>query len=173
MNISLLPRLGIFLFALKAPAALSFFLSVHSFNSCSILAAFIFDTIANRFSFNGYVRLLNPRQLSCNRHPVSMRSLRLGLDIVMLALLLRQVLATIRHSREIIITDAVGAASPLLPLYFPSSVASWNWKWNCNWGWPTARGFVFGIPNYLSVTTHASLGLQMSSDKCAKLVCEM
>ncbi|XP_023165907.2 lipase 3 [Drosophila hydei] len=36
-----------------------------------------------------------------------MRSLRLGLDFVMLALLLRQVLATIRHSREIIITDAV------------------------------------------------------------------
>jgi len=35
--------------------------------------------------------------------------MRLGLDFVMLALLLRQVLATIRHSREIIITDAVGA----------------------------------------------------------------
>lgn len=44
-----------------------------------------------------------------------MRSLRLGLDFVMLALLLRQVLATIRHSREIIITDAVGVVVPGLP----------------------------------------------------------
>lgn len=41
-----------------------------------------------------------------------MRSLHLCLDIVMLALLLRLALATIRNSREIIITDAVGAPCP-------------------------------------------------------------
>lgn len=44
-----------------------------------------------------------------------MRSLHLCLDIVMLALLLRLALATIRNSREIIITDAVGAPCHPLP----------------------------------------------------------
>lgn len=53
------------------------------------------------------------------------RSLHLCLDVVMLALLLRLALATIRNSREIIITDAVGAP-------FPPSKHSPCFLYRCN-----------------------------------------
>lgn len=62
-----------------------------------------------------------------------MRSLHLCLDIVMLALLLRLALATIRNSREIIITDAVGAPSP------PSLPAAVGNPYRRNWGRPKRR----------------------------------
>lgn len=89
-----------------------------------------------------------------------MRSLHLCLDIVMLALLLRLALATLRNSREIIITDAVGG---------PSLPASCSWKPK-----PPQLGETQARPECLispNVTTHAAFGLQMSSDKCANYVC--
>lgn len=103
---------------------------------------------------------------SCNRNPGSMRSLHLCLDIVMLALLLRLALATIRNSREIIITDAVGAPCPSSCPVLPAS---------CSWKpIPPQLGETQAPPECLispNVTTHAAFGLQMSSDKCANYVC--
>lgn len=83
----------------------------------------------------------------------------------MLALLLRLALATIRNSREIIITDAVGAPSPfpLLPLQVQLKL-----KLGEAQATPCAQLECLISPN---VTTHASFGLQMSSDKCANYVC--
>lgn len=92
-----------------------------------------------------------------------MRSLHLCLDVVMLALLLRLALATIRNSREIIITDAVGAP-------FPSN-GRWIRNRNRNWGRPKRRRAQLECLISSNVTTHASFGLQMSSNKCANYVC--